>query len=131
MGIKSGIKRYIRGSVLNSRICLSWSDRLSVVRGEKMAFTDISGFLEVRSRCALVLAGGVCAYDLFFGGFCETVGQIFYMAVLFSDFSVGMVIISAYCAISVLWSRVFLKEKMSWKHYLMIALVISGIVILG
>ena len=69
MGIKSGIKRYIRGSVLNSRICLSWSDRLSVVRGEKMAFTDISGFLEVRSRCALVLAGGVCAYDLFFGGF--------------------------------------------------------------
>ena len=68
---------------------------------------------------------------LFFGGFCETVGQIFYMAVLFSDFSVGMVIISAYCAISVLWSRVFLKEKMSWKHYLMIALVISGIVILG
>lgn len=68
---------------------------------------------------------------LFFGGFCETVGQIFYMAVLFSDFSVGMVIISAYCAISVLWSRIFLKEKMSWKHYLMIALVISGIVILG
>jgi uncharacterized membrane protein len=68
---------------------------------------------------------------LFFGGFCETVGQIFYMAVLFSDFSVGMVIISAYCAISVLWSRIFLREKMSWKHYLMIALVISGIVILG
>ena len=68
---------------------------------------------------------------LFFGGFCETVGQIFYMAVLFSDFSVGMVIISAYCAISVLWSRIFLREKMSWKHYLMIALVISGIVIMG
>ena len=68
---------------------------------------------------------------LFFGGFCETVGQIFYMAVLFSDFSVGMVIISVYCAISVLWSRIFLSVKMSWKHYLMIALVISGIVILG
>ena len=68
---------------------------------------------------------------LFFGGFCETVGQIFYMAVMFSDFSVGMVIISAYCAISVLWSRIFLKEKMSWKHYLVIALVIAGIVILG
>ncbi len=68
---------------------------------------------------------------LFFGGFCETVGQIFYMAVMFSDFSVGMVIISAYCAISVLWSRIFLKEKMSWKHYVVIALVIAGIVILG
>lgn len=69
--------------------------------------------------------------NLFWGGFCETVGQVFYMAVMFSDFSVGMVIISAYCAISVLWSRIFLHEKMSWKHYAVIAMVIAGIVILG
>lgn len=69
--------------------------------------------------------------NLFLGGLCETVGQVFYMAVMFSDFSAGMVIISAYCAISVLWSRIFLKEKMSWKHYAVIALVIAGIVILG
>lgn len=68
---------------------------------------------------------------LFLGGLCETVGQVFYMAVMFSDFSAGMVIISAYCAISVLWSRIFLKEKMSWKHYAVIALVIAGIIILG
>lgn len=68
---------------------------------------------------------------LYFGGLCETIGQVFYMAVMFSDFSAGMVIISAYCAISVLWSRIFLKEKMSWKHYAVIALVITGIVILG
>lgn len=69
--------------------------------------------------------------NLMFGGICETIGQVFYMAVMFSDFSEGMVIISAYCAISVLWSRIFLKEKMSWKHYAVIALVIAGIVILG
>ncbi len=69
--------------------------------------------------------------DLLLGGACETVGQVFYMAVMFSDFSVGMVIISAYCAISVLWSRIFLKEKLSLKHYAVIALVIAGIVILG
>ena len=69
--------------------------------------------------------------NLFFGGLCETIGQVFYMAVMFSDFSAGMVIISAYCAISVLWSRIFLKEKMSWKHYAVIALVIAGIVMLG
>lgn len=68
---------------------------------------------------------------LYLGGLCETVGQVFYMAVMFSDFSAGMVIISAYCAISVLWSRIFLKEKMSWKHYAVIALVITGIVVLG
>ena len=69
--------------------------------------------------------------DLAFGGICETIGQVFYMAVMFSDFSVGMVIISAYCAISVLWSRIFLKEKLSWKHYAVIAMVIGGIIILG
>lgn len=68
---------------------------------------------------------------LFLGGLCETVGQIFYMAVMFSDFSEGMVIISAYCAISVLWSRIFLKEALSYKHYLAIFSAIIGIVILG
>lgn len=68
---------------------------------------------------------------LYFGGLCETVGQIFYMAVMFSDFSAGMVIISAYCAISVLWSRIFLKEALSYKHYLSILAAIVGIVILG
>ena len=40
-------------------------------------------------------------------------------------------IISAYCVASVVWSRLFLKEKLSWKHYLMIALVVAGIVTLG
>ena len=39
--------------------------------------------------------------------------------------------ISAYCAVSVLWSRIFLKEKLSWKHYLTIATAVVGIVILG
>lgn len=68
---------------------------------------------------------------LYLGGLCETVGQIFYMAVMFSDFSAGMVIISAYCAISVLWSRIFLKETLSYKHYISILASIIGIVILG
>ena len=40
-------------------------------------------------------------------------------------------IISAYCVASVLWSRIFLKEKLSWKHYAMIALVVIGIVMIG
>lgn len=65
------------------------------------------------------------------GGACETVGQVFYMAVMFSDFTVGMVIISAYCALSLVWSRIFLKEKLSWKHYVAIAVVFVGIMVLG
>lgn len=65
------------------------------------------------------------------GGACETVGQVFYMAVMFSDFTVGMVIISAYCALSLVWSRIFLKEKLSWKHYLAIGIAFAGIIVLG
>jgi drug/metabolite transporter (DMT)-like permease len=53
------------------------------------------------------------------------------MAVMFSDFTEGMVIISAYCALSVLWGRIFLKEKLSWKHYAAIATTFVGIVLLG
>ena len=32
---------------------------------------------------------------------------------------------------SVLWSRIFLKEKLSWKHYLAIVVTVVGIIILG
>lgn len=69
--------------------------------------------------------------NLLIGGICETVGQMFYMAVMFSDFDAGMPMISAYCAASVLWSRIFLKEKLSWKHYLAILTVFVGIILLG
>ena len=40
-------------------------------------------------------------------------------------------IISSYCAASVLWSRIFLREKLSWRHYLMLVLIVIGIVLLG
>ena len=63
----------------------------------------------------------------------ETAGQFAYIFAL-SDtahVAISAPIISAYCVASVVWSRIFLKEKLSLKHYLMIALVVAGIVILG
>ncbi len=65
------------------------------------------------------------------GGLCETVGQVFYMMVVVSEYKIGLVIISAYCAVSLLWSRLFLKEKLSWKHYVGLAITFVGILILG
>ena len=63
----------------------------------------------------------------------ETVGQVFYILAIAEGehVAISAPIISAYCALSVLWSRIFLREKLSWKHYTMIALVFGGIVILG
>ncbi len=68
---------------------------------------------------------------VYLGGACETLGQIFYMAVMFADYEIGMPIISSYCVVSLLWSRIFLKEKLSIKHYLTIALTFVGIILLG
>ena len=67
------------------------------------------------------------------GAVFETVGQFFYIYALADSEHVAFAapIISSYCVASVLWSRLFLKEKLSWKHYAMIALVVAGIVILG
>lgn len=67
----------------------------------------------------------------YLGAICETVGQVFYMAVMFSDYTEGMVIISAYCVLSLVWSHIFLKEKLSWKHYVVLVMTAVGIVMLG
>ncbi len=65
------------------------------------------------------------------GGICETAGQVFYMMVVVKGFIPGLVIISAYCAVSLIWGRIFLKEKLSGKHYTAIAMAFIGILILG
>ena len=67
------------------------------------------------------------------GALCETAGQFAYVfALADSEHVVFTVpIISAYCAASVLWSRLFLKEKLSPKHYLCVGLIVLGIIVLG
>ncbi len=63
----------------------------------------------------------------------ETVGQVFYIYALADTQHVAFAapIISAYCVASVLWGRIFLRERLSGRHYAAIATVIAGIIILG
>lgn len=67
------------------------------------------------------------------GAIFETAGQFAYIYAIADTEHLAMSapIISAYCAASVLWSRIFLKEKLSRKHYAMIGIVMIGIVIMG
>lgn len=67
------------------------------------------------------------------GAICETVGQYFYVHALADESHVmySAPIISSYCAVSVIWSRLILKERLSWKHYVMIVITVAGIAILG
>ena len=69
----------------------------------------------------------------YIGAVCETAGQFAYIYAIADTEHLAMSapIISSYCAASVLWSRLFLKEKLSKKHYLMIVLVVIGIAIMG
>ncbi len=63
----------------------------------------------------------------------ETVGQLAYIYALADQEHVALSapIISSYCAVSVIWSRIFLKERLSWKHYICIAITVAGIAIIG
>jgi drug/metabolite transporter (DMT)-like permease len=69
----------------------------------------------------------------YIGAVCETAGQFAYIYAIGDEAHVMMAapIISAYCVASVVWSRIFLREKLSFRHYAAIAAVIVGIVILG
>lgn len=97
-------------------------------------------FLTVGIVCAIYVLG-IKKQTLFFkqeapkytGAIFETAGQFAYIYALADTAHAALAapIISSYCVASVLWSRIFLKEKLSLKHYASILLVVAGIVILG
>ena len=66
------------------------------------------------------------------GAIFETAGQLAYIYALASgESALAAPIIASYCMVSVLWSRLFLKEKLSWKHYACIFVTFAGILIMG
>ena len=61
----------------------------------------------------------------------ETAGQFTYVYALGGVDAVAAPILSSVCVISLLLSRIFLKEKLSWKTYVFITIVIIGILLLA
>ena len=61
----------------------------------------------------------------------ETAGQFTYVYALSGNGAIAAPIISSVCVVSLLLSRIFLKEKLSWKTYAFIAVVIIGILLLA
>ena len=61
----------------------------------------------------------------------ETAGQFTYVYALSGNGAIAAPIISSVCIVSLLLSRIFLKEKLSWKTYAFIAVVIVGILLLA
>lgn len=61
----------------------------------------------------------------------ETLGQFFYVYAISSNAVVVAPMISAYSVVSVILSRIFLKEKLTSKQYLAVTGIIIGIIILS
>jgi len=70
-------------------------------------------------------------WDKILAAVCETAGQFTYVYAMSDKAEIAAPIISSGCIVSVLLARIFLKEKLTWKQYIFIGLVILGIVVLG
>jgi uncharacterized membrane protein len=66
-----------------------------------------------------------------FAAIFETAGQFFYVFAMSGNSTISAPIVGSYCILSLLLSKIFLKEKLSIKEYISIILVIIGIVILS
>ncbi len=66
-----------------------------------------------------------------FAAIFETIGQFFYVYAMSGNAIIAAPMVSAYCIVSMIFSRVFLKEKLTKKEYFSLALIIIGIIILG
>lgn len=61
----------------------------------------------------------------------ETGGQFFYVYALDTNSVIVAPMIASYSIVSVILGRLFLKEKLSKKQYIIISIVILGVIILG
>ncbi len=62
---------------------------------------------------------------------CETAGQLTYVYAMSGNGAIAAPILSSVCVVSLLLSRVFLKEKLTKKQYLFIGIIIVGILMLA
>ena len=69
--------------------------------------------------------------DRLFAAIFETLGQAFYVYAMSGNAIVSAPLIGSYCIVSLILSRVFLKEKLSGKKYLSIGIAVLGIVLMG
>lgn len=69
--------------------------------------------------------------DKAFAAIFETAGQFFYVYALNTNSVVVAPMIASYSIVSVLLGRIFLKEKLTRNQYVVIAIVMLGIFILG
>lgn len=66
-----------------------------------------------------------------FAAIFETIGQFFYVYAMSGTGVVAAPMIAAYCMVSIILSRIFLKEKLTAWQYITVLIAVIGIIILG
>ena len=61
----------------------------------------------------------------------ETAGQFTYSRIIGGNGLIAAPMIASYSIVSIILSRIFLKEKLPWKQYVAVAIIMAGIIILG
>ncbi len=62
---------------------------------------------------------------------CETAGQLTYVYAMSGNGAIAAPILSCVCVVSLLLSRIFLKEKLTKMQYLFVAIIIVGVLMLA
>lgn len=62
---------------------------------------------------------------------CETAGQLTYVYAMSGNGAIAAPMLSSVCVVSLLLSRIFLKERLTKKQYMFIAIIIVGILMLA
>lgn len=69
--------------------------------------------------------------DKIIAAVCETAGQLTYVYAMSGNGAIAAPILSSVCVVSLLLSRIFLKEKLTKKQYVFIGIIIVGILMLA
>ena len=69
--------------------------------------------------------------DKLVAAICETAGQLTYVYAMSGNGAIAAPILSSVCVVSLLLSRIFLKEKLTKKQYVFIFIIIVGILMLA
>ena len=97
----------------------------------ELTFAIVGLILFIFMKCTRVKFELPKQGDKILAAVCETAGQLTYVYAMSGNGAIAAPILSSVCVVSLLLSRIFLKEKLTKKQYLFIGIIIVGILMLA
>lgn len=97
----------------------------------ELTFAIVGLILFVFMKCKRVKFELPKQKDKMIAAVCETAGQLTYVYAMSGNGAIAAPILSSVCVVSLILSRIFLKEKLTKKQYIFISIIIVGILMLA